>query len=54
MVLLRTRTVRGVDDIVRAEEEDGGGEDGGEEEEGSGARVRAVSCVEVGVRWRAT
>ncbi|KAK3489557.1 Rpp20 subunit of nuclear RNase MRP and P-domain-containing protein [Neurospora hispaniola] len=54
MVLLRTRTVRGVDDFVRAEEEDGGGEDGSEKEEGSGARVRAVSCVEVGVRWRAT
>lgn len=53
MVLLRTRTVRGVDDVVRAEEEDGG-EDGSAEEEESGARVRAVSCVEVGVRWRAT
>ncbi|KAJ4395478.1 hypothetical protein N0V85_006536 [Neurospora sp. IMI 360204] len=53
MVLLRTRTVRGVDDVVRGEDDDGG-EDGSEEEEGTGARVRAVSCVEVGVRWRAT
>ncbi|KAK1776435.1 Rpp20 subunit of nuclear RNase MRP and P-domain-containing protein [Copromyces sp. CBS 386.78] len=50
-VLLRTRTVRGVDDVVRGEEDEGSEE---EEEEGGGARVRAVSCVEVGVRWRAT
>lgn len=52
-VLLRTRTVRGVDDVARGEEGDDG-DDGSEEEEGNGARVRAVSCVEVGVRWRAT
>lgn len=54
-VLLRTRTVRGVDDVVRADEGGDEGDDGSEEEEeGTGARVRAVSCVEVGVRWRAT
>ncbi|KAK3396622.1 Rpp20 subunit of nuclear RNase MRP and P-domain-containing protein [Sordaria brevicollis] len=56
-VLLRTRTVRGVDDVVKQEEGDDGEDGSGEEEEeeqGTGARVRAVSCVEVGVRWRAT
>ncbi|KAK4197534.1 Rpp20 subunit of nuclear RNase MRP and P-domain-containing protein [Triangularia verruculosa] len=42
MVVARTRTVQAVDDIERVDE--------GAEEEDS-ARLRQVSCVEIGVRW---
>lgn len=41
-VLVRTRTVRAVDDVV-AEDEEADVEDQ--------VRVRGVSCVEVGIRW---
>ncbi|KAG7291388.1 hypothetical protein NEMBOFW57_001406 [Staphylotrichum longicolle] len=42
VVLVRTRTVRAVDDVV-AEDEEADVEDQ--------VRVRGVSCVEVGIRW---
>ncbi|AEO64868.1 uncharacterized protein THITE_2111223 [Thermothielavioides terrestris NRRL 8126] len=42
LVLVRTRTLQAVDDVV-AGDEDGDGEDQ--------VRVRNVSCVEVGIRW---
>ncbi|KAL1841730.1 hypothetical protein VTJ49DRAFT_6644 [Mycothermus thermophilus] len=48
-VLVRTRTVRAVDDVLAAEEEEE--EECGDFEEQ--VRVRNVSCVEVGIRWLA-
>ncbi|KAK3337734.1 Rpp20 subunit of nuclear RNase MRP and P-domain-containing protein [Cercophora scortea] len=47
VVALRTRTVGTIDDLVAADE-DG---DGDLEDE---VRVRQVSCLEVGIRWRGT
>jgi ribonuclease P/MRP protein subunit POP7 len=43
VVLMRTRSLRAVDDVVAADEE------ADVEDE---VRVRYVSCLEVGVRWR--
>lgn len=48
VVLVRTRTLRAIDDVVVGggdDEEDGEGE--GEDQ----VRVRNLSCVEVGIRW---
>ena len=42
VVLVRTRTVRAVDDVVAVDEE---------EDVEDQVRVRCVSCVEVGIRW---
>lgn len=44
VIVPRTRTLRTVDDLVAVENADGVAEDG--------ARVRNVSCLEVGVRWK--
>ncbi|KAL2269314.1 hypothetical protein VTJ83DRAFT_1498 [Remersonia thermophila] len=46
-VLVRTRTVRAVDDVLAAED---AGEEEAEDFEDQ-VRVRSVSCVEVGIRW---
>ncbi len=43
VVVFRTRTVEGVDDLVA-------NDDDAEEEDG--VRMRHVSCVEVGLRWK--
>jgi ribonuclease P/MRP protein subunit POP7 len=43
-VLLRTRSVRAVDDVVAADD------DADVEDQ---VRVRGLSCVEVGIRWLA-
>ncbi|SPQ19878.1 cf82a31a-aadb-4f17-8d4b-fecabb8ff6b2 [Thermothielavioides terrestris] len=42
LVLVRTRTLQAVDDVVAGEEDDDGEDQ---------VRVRNVSCVEIGIRW---
>ena len=44
IVLFRTRTVRSIDDIVMSEE--------GDADEEDHVRVRHMSCIEVGIRWK--
>lgn len=44
LVLFRTRTIRSIDDIVMDED--------GDADEEDHVRVRHMSCIEVGIRWR--
>ncbi|KAK4161869.1 Rpp20 subunit of nuclear RNase MRP and P-domain-containing protein [Cladorrhinum sp. PSN259] len=57
IVLARTRTVMAVDEVLDEEGEvvedyNDGGDTGEGNKGGNGRRVRGVSCLEVGVRWR--
>jgi len=52
MVLVRTRSVKSIDDVIPRDDDEAEDADVDEEPEQQTSRIRYISCMEVGIRWK--